>query len=110
MNLSSAATSDHLDRVLGAVDDRQPGVAFGVGRHGPVAEDLAVSLFVVAEQVRGEVVAATVALTAFRIYLYLHCAIPLLSRTTAKRLRHPGQQGGPLVLAGRVQVRRDQRA
>src|SRR5882724_8634056 len=77
MNRSSAVMSGHLDRVLGAVDHGQPGVTFGVRRHGPVAEDLPVSLFVVAEQIRGEVVAATVALTAFRIYLYLHCAIPL---------------------------------
>src|SRR5437762_19623 len=99
MNRSSAATSDHLDRVLGAVDDRQPRVTFGVRRHGPVAEDLPVSLFVVAEQAGGEVVAATVALTAFRIYLYLHCVHSPLCRAGAKRLRHPGQQGGPLVLA-----------
>src|SRR5690348_9226322 len=76
MNRSSAVMSAHLDRMLGAVDHRQPGVTFGVRRHGAVAEDLPVSLFVVAEQIRGEVVAATVALTAFRIYLYLHCAIP----------------------------------
>src|SRR6266568_1533429 len=77
MNRSSAVMSGHLDRVLGAVDHGQPCVTFGVRRHGPVPEDLPVSLFVVAEQIRGEVVAATVALTAFRIYLYLHCAIPL---------------------------------
>src|SRR6476646_9011070 len=77
MNRSSAVMSGHLDRVLGAVDHRQPDATFGVRRHGSVAEDLPVSLFVVAEQIRGEVVAATVALTAFRIYLYLHCAIPL---------------------------------
>src|SRR6266702_8519074 len=113
MNRSSAVMSDHLDRVLGAVDDRQLCVTFLIRRHGPVSEDLPVSLFVVAEQVRSEVVAATMTLTAFGIYLYLHCAIPLCSplcRAGAKRLRDPGQQGGPLVLAGRVQVRRDQRA
>ena len=77
MNRSTAVMSGHLDRVLGAVDHGQPRVTFGVRRHGPVAEDLPVSLFVVAEQIRGEVVAATVTLTAFGIYLYLHCAIPL---------------------------------
>ena len=63
--------------MLGAVDDRQLRVTFLIRRYGSVPEDLPVSLFVVAEQVRSEVVAATVALTAFRIYLYLHCAIPL---------------------------------
>ena len=63
--------------MLGAVDDRQLRVTFLIRRYGSVPEDLPVSLFVVAEQVGGEVVAATVALTAFGIYPYLHCAIPL---------------------------------
>src|SRR5690348_8745613 len=77
MKRSSAVMSGHLDRVLGAVDHRQAGLAFGVRRHGAVPEDLPVPLFVVAEQARREVVASAVALAAFRIYLYLHCVIPL---------------------------------
>ena len=63
--------------MLGAVDHRQAGLAFLVGPHGAVPEDLPVPLFVVAEQARREVVAAAVALAAFRIYLYLHCSVPL---------------------------------
>src|SRR6516162_7841468 len=77
MNRSSTAMSAHLDRVLGAVDHRQARLAFLFRRYGAVAEDLPVPLLVVAEQARRQVVAAAMALTAFGIYLYLHCVIPL---------------------------------
>src|SRR6516162_254581 len=77
MNRSSTAMSAHLDRVLGAVDHRQARLAFLFRRYGAVAEDLPVPLLVVAEQARRQVVAAAMALTAFGIYLYLHCVIPI---------------------------------
>src|SRR5579859_5242029 len=77
MKRSSAVMSGHLDRVFRAVDHGQAGLAFGVWRHGAVAEHLPVAFLVVAEQARGEVVTAAVPLAAFGVYLHLHCVAPV---------------------------------
>src|SRR5215469_15820889 len=83
---SSAAMSallDELDRVLGAVQNGQAGVALRFLRHDAVAEDLPVALVVIPEQAGGQVIAAAVPLAEPGIDLYLHCAVPVCAVTAA---------------------------
>src|SRR3954454_3106807 len=65
-----------LDGCLGAVGLGEAGVVLSAGRHLPVTDDGAVALLVLAEEVRREVVAAAVALTAFAIDQHSHVAAP----------------------------------
>src|SRR5499427_9432247 len=80
---SSAAMSallGYLDRVLGTVGLRQTCLALFARRHGAVAEQPAVTLVILAEQVRDEVVAAAVPLAALGADLHFHRVVPCLRR------------------------------
>src|SRR5437773_129489 len=66
-----------LDRTLGTVGHRQPCLVFLVRRHDAVAEDRSVAFVVLAEQTRGQVVAAAVFLAAPGVDLHFHCAVPV---------------------------------
>jgi hypothetical protein len=63
---------EELDCVFGTVELGQARVAGLARRDGPVAEDLPVAFVVVAEQARGEVVAAAVSLAALGVDLHFH--------------------------------------
>jgi hypothetical protein len=66
-----------LDRAFRAVRRRQAGVMLLALGHDPVAHDLPVAFFVVAEQGRREIVAAAVALAAPGVDLHSRLDIPL---------------------------------
>ena len=74
------ARGSSLDRPLRAVGHREPRLALGVRRHGPVAEHLPESLVVVAEHIGGQVVAAAVALAALGADLHFHRVAPVCVR------------------------------
>ena len=65
------------DRPLRAVGHREVGFVVLAWRDEAIAEDRPVSFVVVAEQARGDVVAAAVALAAPGVDLYFHWAAPL---------------------------------
>src|SRR5437016_5083029 len=68
---------EDLDRALGTVGLGQTCLALFARRHGAVAEQPAVALVVLAEQVRDEVVAAAVPLAALGADLHLHRVGPV---------------------------------
>jgi hypothetical protein len=53
---------EDFDRALGAIGYREAGVVLTPGRHDPLVEDSPVALVVLAEQVGGKVVTASVPL------------------------------------------------
>src|SRR5215475_16029460 len=84
---SSAAMSallKDLDRAFGTVGLGQPRLALLARRHGAVAEQPAVALVILAEQVRDEVVAAAVPLAALGADLHFHRVVPCLRRVPVR--------------------------
>src|SRR5689334_24703168 len=68
---------EDLDRALGTVGLGQTCLALFARRHGAVAEQPAVALVVLAEQVRDEVIAAAMPLAALGADLHLHRVSPV---------------------------------
>src|SRR5215813_10590782 len=66
-----------LDRALGTVGLGQTCLALLARRHGAVAEQPAVALVILAEQLRDEVVAAAVPLAALGADLHFHRIVPV---------------------------------
>jgi hypothetical protein len=64
------------DRPLGAIGHREVCFVVLAWRDEAIAEDPPVPFVVVAEQARGDVIAAAVPLAAPGVDLYLHCAAP----------------------------------
>src|SRR2546430_5420343 len=68
---------EDLERAVGTVGLRQPCLALFARRHGAVAEQPAVALVILAEQVRDKVVAAAVPLAALGADLNFHRVLSL---------------------------------
>jgi hypothetical protein len=68
---------NHPDRVLRAVERRAAGVVLLAGRDDAAGQHLSVTLVVVAEQTRGEVVAASMTLAETAVDLHFHGNLPL---------------------------------
>jgi hypothetical protein len=88
-----------LNRVLGTVRDRQESVLLLVRRHGALTQNPPVSLGILPEQVRGEVVAAAVPLALVGVDLNFHCVTPSAPFMTKIKelsilLVNNGSQGG----------------
>lgn len=79
---------EDLDRALGTVGLRQTCLALFARRHGAVAEQPAVALVVLAEQVRDEVIAAAVPLAALGADLHFHRVLPCLRRVLSLSAPH----------------------
>src|SRR6266566_9501540 len=75
---------EDLDRALGTVGLRQTCLALFARRHGAVAEQPAVALVILAEQVRDKVVAAAVPLAALGADLHSHRVLPCLRRVPVR--------------------------
>src|SRR5262245_40351110 len=91
-----------LDRALGTVGLRQTCLALFARRHGAVAEQPAVALVILAEQVRDEVVAAAVPLAALGADLHFHRVVPVCAVCRSG----PARPGCPAFIMGaRVAVR-----
>src|SRR5215475_16150496 len=97
---SSAAMSallEDLDRALGTVGLRQTCLALLARRHGAVAEQPAVALVILAEQVGDEVVAAAVPLAALGADLHFHRVVPVCA---VCRSGPPVRPGCPAFIMG----------
>src|SRR5215467_13674212 len=86
---------EDLDRALGTVGLGQACLALFARRHGAVAQEPAVALLVLAEQVRDEVVTAAVPLAALGADLHFHRVVPVcrpgpVMPATGLRRREPG--------------------
>src|SRR6266550_4158629 len=92
---------EDLDRALGTVGLRQTFLALFARRHGAVAEQPAVALLILAEQVRDKVVAAAVPLAALGADLHFHRVLPCLRRVPARA----GQARLPCLHHGRSRCR-----
>jgi hypothetical protein len=75
--MAISALLEELDSTLGTVERRPASILLLARRYGAVAKDHPVTFVVVAEQARGEVVAAAVPLAAFGADLQLHCVVPV---------------------------------
>src|SRR5580700_159932 len=95
----------HADRAFRAVGRRQPCFLLPAWRNDAVAPDLPIALVVLAEQVRGQVVAAAMPLAAVGVDLQFHGVTPVLWPGPGEAGDHPGEQRSPLLGADRMQVR-----
>jgi hypothetical protein len=72
---------EEVDRSFRAVGHGEARLAVFARRHYAVAEDLPEAFVVVAEQVGGEVIAATMTLATLGVDLQLHWAVPVCAVT-----------------------------